>query len=432
MTQHTVGRRSFLGTTGALAAATFAHPAVLRAGMRDANPVRLAIIGVNGRGEDLARTFARDNNARVLALCDIDPRTFAKPLASLAKIPDTAAPRTEADFRRLLDAKDIDAVVVATPDHWHGPITVLACQAGKDVYVEKPACHNVLEGRRMVEAARKYNRVVQVGTQRRSSPAIAQAVEFIKTGALGHIGMVRAWIHQKRGPIGKGMPGAVPEGVDYAMWQGPAPDRPFYPNRFHYAWHWFWNWGTGELGNNGVHALDMARWACDLDNPTRITSSGGKMVFDDDQEVPDTQVVTWEFPGTALVWEHRMWSKHGAEGSSFGVAFDGANGTLIVDGTGWRVENADGSAAHEPVKGGDPQAAHVANFLECVGTREKPHTDIEQGHLSARLCHLGNIAHRVGRAIAFDGERETIPGDAEAAALLRREYSDRYELPSQV
>jgi predicted dehydrogenase len=416
-------RRTFLGTMGAL---TLANRRVWADSPSER--VRLAVIGVRGRGTDLAQLFARQENSEVVAVCDVDDATFARPVAAVEKI-SGKAPRTEKDFRRLLDDKSIDAIAIATPDHWHALLTVFGCQAGKDVYCEKPASHNVVEGQRMVEAARKYNRVVQLGTQRRSADFVKEGIAHLQSGAIGKVGLARTWIHQQRQPIGHGQPGEVPAGVDYAMWQGPAPDRPFYPNRFHYNWHWFWNWGTGELGNNGIHAVDVARWGLGVDAPVRVTSGGGKYVFDDDQEVPDTQVVTWEFPSCAIVWEHRMWSKHGLEGSGFGNAFYGDKGTLIIDDKGWRVEDGEKAGGQS---GSNYQAAHIANFLDCVRSRKAPDAEIEAGHLSTRLCHLGNIAHRVGRKLTFDAATGTFPGDAEANALLSREYSDRFEMPSQV
>ena len=259
-----VDRRTFLGASGA--GLILLSPGSSRAAPSDR--VRVAVIGLRSRGLDHSRMFASDPGAEVVAVCDVDDSMFARPLKAVESA-GGKAPRTEKDFRRLLDDKSIDAVTIAAPDHWHGLLTVMACQAGKDVYVEKPASHNVVEGRRMVEAARKYQRVVQVGTQRRSSPWVAEAIEKVKGGAVGKVGMARAWIHQKRHDIGHGKPGPVPAGVDYAMWQGPAPDRPFYPNRFHYNWHWFWNWGTGELGNNGIHGVDVARWGLGVELPDR-------------------------------------------------------------------------------------------------------------------------------------------------------------------
>ena len=368
----TSNRRIFLGTAG-LAAVSGG----LRASGAAAERIRVGIVGVRGRGAELAGTFAKQKDAEIVALCDIDDASFAKPL----KVLDAAgakAPRIEKDFRKLLDDKAIDAIIVATPDHWHALVTVLACQAGKDVYCEKPASHNVVEGRRMVEAARKYGRIVQLGTQRRSTPHVKEAVEFVHSGQLGKVGLARAWIHQKRKPIGHGTPGEPPKGVDFAMWQGPAPDRPFIANRFHYNWHWFWNWGTGEVGNNGIHGVDVARWGLAVDAPLRVTSGGGKYIFDDDQEVPDTQVVTWEFPQSAIVWEHRMWSDHGNDGLSFGIAFYGDKGTLIVDEKSWRVEDG-------PKAGGkstEGQAAHVRNFLDCIRDRKAPNAEIENRTLA--------------------------------------------------
>ncbi len=233
-------------------------------------------------------------------------------------------------------------------------------------------------------------------------PWVAEAIQHVRDGKFGKVGMARAWIHQVRKEIGHGKPGPVPAGVDYAMWQGPAPDRPFYPNRFHYNWHWFWNWGTGELGNNGIHGVNIARWGLGVDAPLSVVSAGGKFVFDDDQEVPDTQITSWTFPTSCLVWEHRMWSKHPAEGLGFGIAFYGDKGTLIIGEKSWRIEDGDGSHGQP---GPDGQKRHVRNFLDCVKSRDKPNADIEIGHLSTRLCLLGNIAFRTGKNLTFDASR---------------------------
>jgi predicted dehydrogenase len=421
-----IDRRTFLGTAGVLALGSRAWA------YAPSERVRVAVIGVRGRGAELAREFARAPGAEVVALCDIDDATFAKPLKDVEKITNKA-PRTEKDFRRLLEDKSIDAIAVATPDHWHALITVMGCQAGKDVYCEKPASYNIVEGRRAVEAARKYNRVVQLGTQRRSMPHVQEAIARVQSGDLGKVGMARAWIHQQRKSIGHGQPGPVPDGVDYAMWQGPAPDRPFMSNRFHYNWHWFWNWGTGEIGNNGIHGLDVARWGLGAQAPLAVVSGGGKYVFDDDQEVPDTQVVTYEFPNACLVWEHRMWSKHGTEKLGFGIAFYGDKGTLLVDAKGYRLEDPDSPGKptdSEPATG--TAGSHIQNFLDCVKSREKPNADIEIGHLSTRLCHMGNIAQRVGRKLTFDAATESFRDDPDANKLLSREYSRRFEMPSHV
>ncbi len=412
-------RRTFLAATAALAA-----PAIVRA-KAPREKLGVAVIGLRSRGLDLVQSFVKDEGSEVVAVCDVDDAMIARPVQAVESL-GGKAPRVVKDFRRLLDDPAIGAVAIATPDHWHAIMTILACQAGKDVYVEKPASHNVIEGRRMVEAARKHDRIVQLGTQRRSGRFVRDAIDHLHSGAIGKVGLARTWHHQARPSIGKSGPGPVPAGVDYAMWQGPAPDRPFHPNRFHYSWHWFWHWGTGELGNNGIHAVDVARWGLGVDAPTRVVSSGGKYVHDDDQEVPDTQMVTWEFPGCAIAWEHKMWSKHGVDGSGFGIAFDGANGTLVIDSDGWRV--VDGDKAGGPAT--DMQAEHVADFLRAVADRKPPAAEIEAGHLSTRLCHLGNVSHRVGRALAFDAATESFPGDDQANALLGRDYSDAFPLPT--
>jgi predicted dehydrogenase len=422
-------RRVFLGSLAASAAATPLDTRLARGSARAGNTLRLAVLGVNGRGHDLASSFATAGDCQVVALCDPDTRTFARALEDLARASDSApTPRVEQDFRRILDDPAIDAVAIATPDHWHALLTILACQAGKDVYVEKPVSHNVVEGRRMVEAARKHDRIVQAGTQRRSARSIQDAIAHVHAGGIGRVAYARSWIHQKRGSIGRVAASPPPAELDWALWQGPAPEQPFHANRVHYGWHWFWNYGTGELGNNGIHGLDLARWGLQVDAPLAVTSGGGKFHFDDDQEVPDTQTVVWEFPHASLVWEHRMWSAHGDEGSSFGVAFHGDKGTLVISDKGWRVE--DGDAA-----GGPPtplQEPHIADFLDAVRARRRPNADIEVGHLSTRLCHLGNIAHRTGKKLAFDAATESFPHEPEASALLGRAYNPRFPLPAQV
>jgi predicted dehydrogenase len=416
-------RRLFLGAAGAGLVVLPGRSGRAAASER----VRVAVIGLRNRGTDLVRLFAANPGSQVAAVCDVDDMMFVKPIEAMQKITNMAPP-TEKDFRRLLDDKTIDAVAIATPDHWHAMLAVLACQAGKDVYVEKPASHNVVEGRRMVEAARKYNRIVQLGTQRRSTSYFQEAIEHVRSGALGKVAMARVWTHQKRISIGHGQPAPVPAGIDYAMWQGPAPDRPYHANRMHYNWHWFWNWGTGELGNNGIHGVDVARWGLGVDAPIAVSSGGGKYVFDDDQETPDTQTTTWEFPGACIAYEHRIWSNQGNEGELFGVAFYGEKGALIIGSKGWRVEQGDG--AHGKA-GADGQARHVQNFLDCVKSRQKPNADIETGHLSTRLCHMGNIAFRAGKKLSFDAEHESFH-DAQADSLLSREYSKRFEMPSHV
>jgi predicted dehydrogenase len=432
MTELQTNRRYFLATSMAGLAAS-ASSKRLPASANE--KVRIGVIGARGRGADLVSFFSKNDGFEIPVLCDVDSRVFSKAQNHLKKASQPVA-KIESDFRKILDDKSIDAIAVATPDHWHALMAVMGCQAGKHVYCEKPVSHNLVEGRRIVEASRKYNRVVQCGIQRRSSASVKEAVDLVRSGVVGKVGMARAWIHQIRPNIGHGKPGEVPKGVDFAMWQGPAPDRPFMENRFHYNWHWFWNWGTGEIGNNGIHGVDVARWGLGVDGPTQVTSGGGKFVFDDDQEVPDTQIVTWEFPEKCVIqWEHRMWSKHPTEGSGFGIAWYGDKGTMVIGDKGWKIEDLDPKApalakSEGPSK--DGMTAHVQNFLDCIKSGQKPNADIEIGHLSTRLCHLGNIAHRTGRKLTFDPATETFPGDPAANALLSREYSSRFAMPAQV
>jgi predicted dehydrogenase len=432
MTELQTNRRYFLATSMAGLAAS-ASSKRLPASANE--KVRIGVIGARGRGADLVSFFSKNDGFEIPVLCDVDSRVFSKAQNHLKKASQPVA-KIESDFRKILDDKSIDAIAVATPDHWHALMAVMGCQAGKHVYCEKPVSHNLVEGRRIVEASRKYNRVVQCGIQRRSSASVKEAVDLVRSGVVGKVGMARAWIHQIRPNIGHGKPGEVPKGVDFAMWQGPAPDRPFMENRFHYNWHWFWNWGTGEIGNNGIHGVDVARWGLGVDGPTQVTSGGGKYIFDDDQEVPDTQIVTWEFSEKCVIqWEHRMWSKHPTEGSGFGIAWYGDKGTMVIGDKGWKIEDLDPKApalakSEGPSK--DGMTAHVQNFLDCIKSGQKPNADIEIGHLSTRLCHLGNIAHRTGRKLTFDPATETFPGDPAANALLSREYSSRFAMPAQV
>jgi predicted dehydrogenase len=413
-------RRQFLTTA---AAGTLSALSAARAADKPNDKVTLAFMGVNGRGRDLLRGFSAFADVEIAYVCDPDENVI--PVALKAIDPGhKTTPKVEKDIRRVLADKDVTALVVAAPDHWHALATVWACQAGKHVYVEKPISHNLVEGRRMVEAARKYDRVVQVGTQRRSAPHSQSALEFIRSGKLGKVPFAQAWIAGARKSIGRKPDEAVPHGVDYDLWLGPAPERPFNPNRFHYNWHWNWDYGTGELGNNGIHGLDLARCLLGVDAPARITCGGGKYFFDDDQQTPDTQVATFDFDGCCLTWEHRIWSRTGAEGESFGVALYGENGTLLFDGKGWHV--IDGAEASD--KSGEMQQAHLRNFLDCIKEHRKPNADIEEGHRSTRLCHLGNIAWRTGRTLRFDARTETVD-DADANKLLGRTYRKPFELP---
>jgi predicted dehydrogenase len=394
--------------------------------------VHVAVIGVRGRGRGLAEGFAGMSGAVVTHICDVDAGVLAD-VVKRTGARQSSEPKPVADIRKLLEDPSIDAIAVATPDHWHALATIWGCQHGKHVYVEKPASHNIAEGRKMIEAARKYDRVVQLGTQSRSAPHYLEVMEYLRSGKLGELHMAKVWNSQKRSNIGKKADGDAPAGVDYDLWLGPAPVRPFNVNRFHSTWHWNWDYGTGDIGNDGVHDLDIARWGLGVESPTAVTCAGGKLAYDDDQQVPDTQIVTYSFPESkaVLVYEQRLWSPYHQEGYENGVAFYGTNGYLLVGRSGWKVVGARDKPISEAT-GKFSDEPHRRNFLDCIKSGGRPNADIEEGHRSTVLSHLGNIAYRTGRSLTYDGKAETILHDDEAAALLRRTYRKPFAVPDRV
>jgi predicted dehydrogenase len=427
----TTSRRQFL-QSAAVSAVALSAATYNRAAARPNDRVRLAVMGIRSRGKDLIKTFHGQPNVEITQIIDPDQNLLPDALKLFKDRP--AQPRTETDIRKVLEDPELTALVVAAPDNWHALATIWACQAGKHVYCEKPCSHTLQEGRRMVDAARKYKRVVQIGTQRRSAADIAAARDYVQSGKLGKVAFARAWIAGNRPNIGKAAPSPVPAGVDYSLWLGPAAETPFTANRFHYKWHWFWDLGTGEIGNNGIHMLDVCRNVLNLDAPTRITCSGGKYFYDDDQQTPDTQIAAFDFPagpggaqGCTVVWEHRVWEKKGPEDSTFGVSVHGDKGTLIIKNDGWEVRGGDGAKEKADT---DIVGKHARNFLECIRDGKTPNADIEIGHKSTRLCHLGNIAFRTGRTLYFDAATETFQDDAAANKLLAREFRKGFELPS--
>ena len=413
-------RREFL----AASALTLSAASYNRAADKPNEKIKLAVMGLRTRGRSLAPNFAAMPDVSISHLVDPDP-AMVKPVLTALKNP-ASPPQIETDIRKVLDDKSVTAIVVSAPDHWHALATLWAAERGKHVYVEKPVSHNIAEGQRMVKAAQKYKVLIQAGTQRRSSTSVTAAREYVRSGKLGKVPFARAWIAGSRKPIGTAVASAPPPGVDYDLWLGPAPALPFHANRFHYNWHWFWALGTGELGNNGIHGLDVVRNVLDLDAPTRVASLGGKYVFDDDQETPDTQTATFDFPGCTVVWEHRTWEKNGPEQQAFGVILHGEKGTLLFDSAGWHVRDGDGTK--EP-NGPDMVKAHQKNFIDAIRGEAKLNADIEVGHKSTRLCHLGNLAFRTGKVLTFDAATETT-NDATANKLLGREYRKGFELPA--
>jgi predicted dehydrogenase len=421
-------RRDFLGASAGLAAGLFVAGPAKAADEAAEQPVRVAVMGL-GRGLSLAQNFAKQPGVTIAALCETDANRFAAGVAAVKKITGTE-PKTEGDVRRLLDDKSIDLLVCAAPNHWHGPATILACAAGKHVYVEKPCCHNPAEGEMMIAAARKHGRCVQVGTQRRSNAAIGEGIKLLREGAIGEPYYARAWYANQRGPIPKGEPGDPPAGLNYDLWQGPAPRKPFRSNYLHYDWHWFWHWGNGEIGNNGVHAIDLARWALDADYPERVVSSGGRYAYDDEQQTPDTHVVAFQFPGgKQLMWEGLSCNRSGINGEGFGVTIHGNGGTLAIHGDGYVLSDPKGKEVKKNSGGGPGDVPHAENLLAAIRANDpsKLNCPIETGHKSTLAPHLGNIAHRTGRTLTCDPQNGHILGDEDAMKLWSREYEKGWE-----
>ncbi len=419
--QHMQRRRFLKGT---LATGISLSVAANAAGANDA--VQVGVMGTNGRGTALSRAFSKQENTVVRYVCDVDSRATKKASAMAAKF-QVYKPREVEDFRTILDDKNIDVLVVAAPNHWHGPATIEACKAGKHVYVEKPCCHNPHEGELMVKAARKYRRVVQMGAQRRSWPKIIEGIRQVREGAIGRAYYSRGVYLNVRGSIGHGKQAEVPSWLNYDLWQGPAPRRPYRSNMIHYNWHWFWHWGNGELGNNGVHSLDLCRWGLGVDHPVRVTSSGGRYHWEDDQQTPDTHVVSYDFPGgKTIVWEGRSCNRNKYGGPEYIASFHGEKGAIILTGTGYAVyDRNDKLVKKESGPGGDD--VHVNNFLACIRTGGRPTAEIETGYKSTLLPLLGNIAYRVKRSLSCDPKNGHILKDSEAASFWKREYEPGWE-----
>ncbi len=429
LTRRTFLGRASVGMGGALLASQLGS---LRSSYAAHETVRTAVMGC-GRGAGVAGWFARVPQSEIAIVCDVDDARAAKLCDRLEK--ETGKrPEQIADFRRALERHDIDALIVATPDHWHAPATIAACVAGKDVYVEKPASHNIREGRLAVKAAQKYQRVVQHGTQLRAVPHYEEAWQLLRDGIIGKVLMVKAINNQRRRRMPHAADEPVPAGVHYDLWIGPAPKRPFNRNRFHRGWHWLWDYGTGDLGNDGVHQVDLGRWALGLGAPKAVSCSGAKLGSRGDaQETPDTMVVTWEYDELLYVFEQRDFTPYRMQGHRLdndNIIY-GDEGYLMVDRDGYRVFRG-----NELVRSGGKvwrdTTRHYENFINCVRNRKTTEliADIEEGHLSSLLCHLGNISYRTGRRLRFDPKTETFPDDPDANRYLDREYRSGYELAS--
>ena len=446
---NTITRREFLessaGTTLAAGIASTCPSRVLGANDR----IVVGLMGAGGRGTQLLEWFAARPDVEVAYIADPDQSRSEACAGKIEKITGKRPGLTQ-DFRRMLGDRNVNAIINATPDHWHALGTILACQAGKDVYVEKPTCHSMWEGRKMIEAARKYGRVVQVGTQNRSARYCHHALEHIRSRDFGEVHLLRVQNSKLRNTIGKLTDTAVPPGIDYDMWLGPAPMRPFNMNHFHYNWHWFWVYSGGDIINDGVHQIDMTRWMSGQIYPKSVSSTGGIFYYDDDQETPDTHIVNWDFGKMTVIFEQTLWSPYMKkvptairEGADFpNWPFTGTHieiyGTrqfmfLSRHGGGWQAYDQDWKVVGEQ-RGmfSESNSEHIANFLDCMRTRQKPHADIEEIHISTAWCHYGNIAYRMGRKLQIDAATEGFLNDEEANGLLKRKYRAPWVVPETV
>lgn len=450
-------KKTALGTTGVTLGAT-AFSAKSYGNILGANDrVTLASVGIRGRGKGLLNSFTKmyDEGVTVKTICDVDSQFFAERVALAAKNQKGKKPGTESDMRNVFDDKDIDAVIIAAPNHWHALSTIWACQAGKHVYVEKPSSHNVWEGRKMVEAARKYNRVVQVGFQNRSIPNVMQAMEFLHGGGIGEVYMSRGTCFKPRDSFGIVANSAPPKTLDYDMWLGPAAEQPYNEKKVHYNWHWHWNTGNGDTGNQGPHQFDVARWGLNKDvHPVKVSSMGGIFGISPEecsQETPNTQTSIFEYAdGKMLEFETRgrYTNAEANLGIKIGNIFYGTDGWLEVNGSNWKAYKKDekepfvgSDMAEGAAVGGDTSfrtapdsKGHFGNFIDGVrsGNREDINCDIEVGHTSTVLPLIANIAYKRGQTLRFNGEKELFVDDKEADQMLTREYREPYVVPKNV
>lgn len=418
-------RRTFVKRATFYSFGLAAYPLIGRA-QTTKSPGEKLVVGVMGlgRGLDHVKALQQISNVEIAYLADIDDARLARAQKSAFATAEKQ-PKTVKDFRRVLDDKDVDALFIAAPNHWHAPATILACSAGKHVYVEKPGSHNAREGELMVAAAHKHNRVVQMGNQRRSWPGIIEAVEKLRGGVIGEVRTARTWYNNARTTIGHGKQVPVPANIDYSMWQGPAPERPYLDNLVHYNWHWRWHWGGGEIANNGPHAFDLARWGLGVEYPARVTCNGGRYHFKDDQETPDTSIATVDFGDKALVWDGSSCHPRSNENLPF-VAWYGDNGSLANYGNGYKVFDPKGKQVGEGTGPGG-EKGHIENFLKAIRGDAKANSPIAVGQTSILLCHLSNIAYRTGHTIHFDPRARKIIDDKEAEKLWGREYRPGWE-----
>ncbi|MCC5939522.1 MAG: Gfo/Idh/MocA family oxidoreductase [Lunatimonas sp.] len=402
--------------------------------------IQVACMGVVSRGMAVGSNFAGQDNCEVIYSCDVDSNASSKFTAAIQEIQGTK-PKEQKDVRKVLEDKDVDALVVTAPDHWHAPAALMAVQAGKHVYLEKPCSHNPKEGEMLIAAQRKYQKVIQVGNQRRSWPNVVAGIKEVHNGAIGKPYMAKTWYANNRGPIGQGKKVAVPDWLDFDLWQGPAPREDYRDNLIHYNWHWFWNWGTGEALNNGTHMVDLARWGLQVDYPTMVNSAGGRYHYQDDWETPDTQIINMEFGDKGVItWEGRSCNGKHIEGGSVGVLFYGETGSVLIEGgNSYKIFNLKNEIVKDvkndmPI---DPQnrvspaqaldAIHIQNFFDGIKKGVEVRSEIVGAHQSTLLVQLGNISQRVGRSLQIDPSNGRIKNDKKAMALWSRDYQKGWE-----
>ncbi len=442
-------RRDFMKSAGLAIGAGLAAPLAARAAARiehggafdpASDRISVAVIGCNGRGSEHINCFVEMPGTEVSYVCDVDSRAIDKGIA-LAQKKQSNAPKREKDFRKVLADPSVDAVTIAAPDHWHSPMAILALAAGKHVYVEKPLSQNPAEGELVMKAEAKYKKVAMMGVQRRSFPNLQQAIREIHDGVIGKAYFARTWYTNQRATIGVGKPAPVPEWLDYELWQGPAPRRPYQDNLIHYNWHWFWHWGAGEALNNGTHEVDVARWALNVNYPERVASSGGRYQWQDDWQTADTQTISMVYPeGKMISWEGRSCCGFPSEGLDRGVMVYGTEGAALLDSNSYKIFDKKKKVVKEvadvkEAAGTNPLSAtgrrldkmHLSDFLECIRTGKKPNCPIEEVHKSVVGLHLGNIAWRVGRELHCDSSNGHIFGDSDATKLWSREYQPGWE-----
>lgn len=415
----------------------FAAP---RKGANASDRIRLGIVGVNSRGNALAQGFAKLPDCEITYICDCDLEAMARCQNTVSQITGRT-PKGEQDIRKMLEKKDLDAVVIATPDHWHAPAAIMALQAGKHVYLEKPTSHNPAENEMLIRAAAKYKKCVQAGNQRRSWPNVIEGIQAVKSGEIGKVMYAKSWYVNNRPSIGYGKAVPVPEHLDWDLWQGPAPRTEFHDNYIHYNWHWFWRWGTGEALNNGTHFVDILRWGLGVDYPVMVGSIGGRYRYKDDWETPDTQLITFQFgDGKSGSWEGRSCNNYGVDGDPLGVAFYGENGVILFNGgNSYKVLDMKGNVIRTEDAGAkfdygnlvnpceELDQIHFKNWFDGIRKGSPLNSDVTEACISTQLVQLGNISQRVGRSLQVDPLSGRIVGDIEAQKLFGREYEPGWE-----